>query len=111
MKSQIKLIIDHIGRFIIGTVVSETDTILRLGKPIILHVQPNQTGQLQVQTLPLLFNEFLGDKETNIWTYHKESIVISDAQLEDRLLQQYESMINPAPITQNETEVVKLFED
>ena len=111
MKSQVKLIIDHIGRFIIGTVASESDTILRLSKPIILHVQPSQTGQLQVQTLPLLFNEFLGDKETNIWTYHKESISISEATLDERLLQQYESMCNPTPIVQKEPEVVKLFED
>jgi hypothetical protein len=111
MKSQIKLIIDHIGRFIIGTVVSETDTVLRLGKPIILHVQPNQSGQLQVQTLPLLFNEFLSDKDTNIWTYTKESIVISDAVLEEKLTQQYESMVNPTPIAQSAPEVVKLFED
>lgn len=109
--NKVKLIIDHIGRFIIGSVISESETTLRLSKPIILHVQPNQTGQLQVQTLPLLFNEFLGDKESNVWSYTKESIVISEAVLDDRLLQQYESMANPAPITQSEPEVVKLFED
>ena len=111
MKNKIKLIIDHIGRYIIGTVVSETETTLRLSKPIILNVQPNQSGQLQVQTLPLLFNEFLSDKESNVWTYTKESIAISDAVLDSKLTQLYESMSTPTPVVSGEPEVVKLFED
>ena len=43
-------IIDHVGRNIIGKLVEETDTIITIQNPVILHVQPQQNGQLEVQT-------------------------------------------------------------
>lgn len=113
MNEQIKVIIDNVGRFIIGKVVSESDTVLSLKTPVIIHVQPSQTGQLQVQTIPLFFNEFVKGKDTNVWHYTKSTIAFSDVELDDRLISQYQSIANPSPIIQPtvEPQVVKLFDD
>lgn len=112
MSEKVKLIIDNVGRYVIGEVSAEDTETLTLKTPVILHVQPNpQNGQLQVQTIPLLFNEFIGDKNTNVWTFSKRSIAVSDAELDARLLSQYSSIANPSPIIQPEPEVIKLFDD
>ena len=82
---------------------------------MIIHVQPDQqTGQLQVQSFPYIFMEFLKDKEQNNWTFSKSAISISDVQLDERIIQQYENINNPQPpIAQPEGsgEVVSLFDD
>ena len=53
-------IIDQIGRVVIGNKVSETDTQLTINNPVIVYVNPNQeTGQIQVQSFPYIFVEFL----------------------------------------------------
>lgn len=112
MNEKIKVIIDNVGRYVIGSLVGEDAETLTLKTPVILHVQPNpQNGQLQVQTIPLLFNEFIGDKNTNVWTFSKKSIAISEATLDERLVSQYNAIANPSPIIQPQTEVIKLFDD
>ena len=111
MEKQLKLIIDNIGRFILGEVVGESAADLSLKKPVIIHVQPNAQGQIQVQTLPLLFGEFQSDLESNVWTYSKSSIAISSAKLDNRLIEQYASVANAQPAKPAEPEVVKLFDD
>ena len=88
-------IIDQIGRVVIGKKVSETDTQLTLNNPVIVYVNPNQeTGQIQVQSFPYIFVEFL-DKEhldKNNWTFTKSSIVISDVVLDSAILNQYSNI-------------------
>ena len=108
-------IIDQIGRVVIGKKVSETDTQLTLNNPVIVYVNPNQeTGQIQVQSFPYIFVEFL-DKEhrdKNNWTFTKSSIVISDVVLDSAILNQYNninSVRTPEPAA--EPQVIKLFED
>jgi hypothetical protein len=108
-------IIDQIGRVVIGKKVSETDTQLTLNNPVIVYVNPNQeTGQIQVQSFPYIFVEFL-DKENrdkNNWTFTKSSIVVSDVVLDSAIINQYNninSIKTPEPV--GEPEVIKLFED
>ena len=62
--SDIRTIVDHIGRTVVGVVTEENDTTITINNPVIIHVQPNQqNGQLQVQSFPYLFMEFIkGDK-------------------------------------------------
>lgn len=121
--NKIITIMDHIGRNVIGTLTNETDNTITLSNPVIIHVQPNpQNGQLQVQSFPYIFMEFLapGTKEKNNWTFHKSSISISDVELESKIIAQYNS-INSLPIvptdldqgspSDSEPEVIKLFED
>ena len=59
--------------------------------------------------------KFLKDKEQNNWTFNKSAIAVSDVQLDDRIIQQYENINNPAPpLTQpgdSTGDVVKLFDD
>lgn len=111
MEKQIKIIIDNVGRFIIGEVAGESAADLSLKKPVIIHVQPNQQGQIQVQTLPLFFGEFQSDPETNIWTFNKTSIAYSSVKLDSRLIQQYESVSAPQPAKQSDPQVIKLFDE
>lgn len=114
--SNIKVIIDHIGRTVVGQVVSETDATLVLDNPVIVHVQPNpQTGQLQVQSFPYLFMEFIKPtaREKNHWTFNKSQIVVSTVELDDAIIAQYKNVNSPQPQVQNqaEPEVIRLFED
>ena len=116
-KPTIKTIIDHIGRTVVGTVTKEDTKTITLFNPVIIHVQPDpQSGQLQVQSFPYIFMEFLKDKDKNNWTFTKSAISTSDVELDDRIIQQYENINNPAPpiqqgSNQNEPEVIKLFDD
>lgn len=98
MKEKHVAIIDHIGRNIIGKFVSETDTTLSISNPVILHCQPQANGQLEVQTFPVFFFEFIDKnfRENNTWTYSKSSIVTSDVTLDERIISQY-AKINTAP--------------
>tara|TARA_R100000808_G_C2038291_1_gene79024 strand:- start:25 stop:384 length:360 start_codon:yes stop_codon:yes gene_type:complete len=113
---EIKTIVDHIGRTVVGQVVKEDTKTLTLHNPVIIHVQPDpQSGQLQVQSFPYLFMEFIkGDKEKNNWTFTKSAIAVSDVDLDDRIITQYENINKPAsPIVtpEEEPEVIKLFDD
>lgn len=94
-----KAILDHVGRTIIGKVVSEDDTTLTLNNPVILHCQPEANGSLQVQSFPVFFFEFIdkASREKNNWTYNKISIVTSDVELDEKILSQYER-INTPPV-------------
>jgi|TARA_R100001510_G_scaffold47189_1_gene44393 hypothetical protein len=113
---KIQTIVDHIGRTVLGVVKKDTKDSITLFNPVIIHVQPDQqTGQLQVQSFPYIFMEFLQDKEQNNWTFDKSAIAVSDVQLDDRIIEQYENINNPAPPVlkkeDSDGDVVKLFDD
>lgn len=88
---------DHVGRTIIGKLKDETETTLTITNPVILHCQPLQDGQLQVQSFPVFFFEFInkGDRDKNDWTYHKASIVTSNVVLTEQIVAQYEQINTP----------------
>jgi hypothetical protein len=115
-KKPIKTIIDHIGRTVVGSVTKEDTKNITLFNPVIIHVQPDsQSGQLQVQSFPYIFMEFLKDKDKNNWTFNKAAISTSDVELDERIITQYENINNPQPPIQEtsaeEPEVIKLFDD
>ena len=113
----ITTIVDHIGRTVVGRLVKETKDQLTLFNPVIVHVQPDpQSGQLQVQSFPYIFMEFLKDKEKNDWVFNKSDISVSNIELDDRIVTQYENINNPNPpiqqqASQEEPEVIQLFDD
>ena len=113
--SNIKVIIDHIGRTVVGQVESDTDSHLVLNNPVIIHVQPNpQTGQLQVQSFPYLFMEFIkpSSRDNNLWTFNKNHIVNSTVELDDAIIAQYKNVNSPqVAAPQGDPEVIKLFDD
>lgn len=111
-----KLIIDHIGRVVVGELVQDDSVTLQLRNPVVLHVQPNpQTGQLNVQPFPYIYMEFIdvGSRENNIWTFTKSSIITSEIDLDSKIIAMYNASVAiPKPQEQAaEPEVIKLFED
>jgi len=112
--SDITTIVDQVGRTVIGVEVKSTKDVLVLNNPVIIHVQPNQqNGQLQVQSFPYLFMEFIkGDKTKNNWTFNKSAIAVSDVELDDKIIQQYEGINSPGqPEPADGGDVIKLFDD
>jgi len=110
--------IDHIGRTIIATQVSQDKTTLSVKNPAIVHVQPTQQGQLNVQTIPLYFREFLGEKSKNegtVWKFNLANIVLGvDIDNDPRLLDQYNKLFTSVPvgtIQQPGDKVIKLFDE
>ena len=97
MQAKYIAILDHVGRTIIGELVGETDATLSIYNPVILHVQPQENGQLQVQTFPVLFFEFISKdfRGSNTWTYNKSNIVTSDVVLTDLIIAQYSKINTP----------------
>lgn len=117
--SDIKVIINHVGQTVIGKQVKGDKNYLSLQDPAILHVVPNQTGQLQVQLIPLFFREFLasGNKDGATFNFPSDKIVTTDAELDARLVSQYERIVSGAPAavpqqkSGGESPVIKLFDD
>jgi len=114
MSQNIKVFIDHVGHTIVGEIVS-SDKKLEVKNPAILISAPNNTGQLTVQLVPVFFKEFLkGDKRDAgvVFNYPVDKIVTSEAELDERLLEQYINMFKPAQKVENkETPVIKLFDE
>ena len=113
MSKEIIAIVDQIGRTVVGVETGQTDDTLTLNNPVIVHVQPDPAnGQLQVQTFPYLFMEFIeGDKQLNEWTFHKAAITTSTVKLTEQITAQYHAINNPAPAPApaEEGDVIKLF--
>ena len=68
---------------------------LVVNKSTIVYVNPNQeTGQIQVQSFPYIFVEFLDkdNRDKNNWTFTKSSIVISDVVLDAAIINQYNNI-------------------
>jgi hypothetical protein len=115
--------VDHIGRTIIGTSEGDIDkgAAFLVRNPAIIHVQPTQTGQLNVQTIPMYFREFLGEKSREagtVWKFNYASVVMgTDVRNDERLITQYERLFSNAPgeapkqAEQKDERVIKLFDE
>jgi len=110
MGQKIIVFLDSIQRTIVASVVGETPDTLTVDKPAILNVAPTAEKKLQVQLYPLMFREFLKNRDTfPNWTYSKSAITIADnLELEANLIAQYNEMFKvvsnePAP-------TIKLFD-
>lgn len=112
------VILDNIGRTIIGKVEKETPDVLSLENPALVHVQPNvQTNQLQLQILPLFFREFQADKsQPTVWNFKKNSITTSEEipfaiQFQAQYEQMFRDPQEQVPSQSSNPEVVKLFDE
>jgi len=121
-ENKIVVFFDSVGRTILGEKIEDktTDTILCIKNPAVIHITPNQqTGQLQLQILPLFFKEFLADKnEGTLWRYNRSIITESvDIVFDFKLETQYRQIfINNGPVEQPQQpqgspEVIKLFDE
>lgn len=110
MDNKIIVFLDNIQRTIVATLVSTTENSVTVTKPAILNVAPTQEKKLQVQLYPLMFREFLKDRDLfPNWTYSKDSICIADnLEFEPNLTAQYHEMFKTA---KNEpAPTIKLFD-
>lgn len=110
--------IDHIGRTILAEFIETDKTTLTVKNPAIIHVQPTQAGQLNVQTIPLYFREFIGEKHKNdgtVWKFNLSTIVLGvDINNDERLVDQYHKLFSmPSGIItpQGSEKVIKLFDE
>lgn len=110
MDNKLIVFLDNIQRTIVATLVNETADNITVIKPAILNVVPTQEKKLQVQLYPLMFREFLKDRDVfPSWTYSKNVAVVSNnLELEANLIAQYNEMFKvvkdePAP-------TIKLFD-
>ena len=110
MDSKIIVFLDNIQRTIVATLVKQDNDTIAITKPAILNVAPTNEKKLQVQLYPLMFREFLKDRDVfPTWTYAKQSVVVAnDCELEANLVAQYVEMFKaiknePAP-------TIKLFD-
>jgi hypothetical protein len=121
MEQQLITFVDHIGRTLIGLHQGDTEDrqSFLVKNPAIIHVQPTQNGQLNVQTIPLYFREFVGEKckvDGTTWKFHYSSVVLGiDVDNDARLVEQYHRLFAPAPAatasTNSGDKVVKLFDE
>lgn len=115
--------IDNAGRSIFGTKAAETKTSLTIENPVMIHVAQQEGGQMAVQLYPLFFAEFVqpdtNNGRLNKFVYHKNGIAVGkDFDVDDRIAQQYERIVNPVLVPNDRSEspeldpdVVKLFDD
>lgn len=117
----LKVLVDHVGRTIIGDLVEDTAEEYVLKNAATIYVQPNESGQLQVQTIPLFFKEFLtlDGRETGVtFRFKKNSIIDTTAAevLDTKLVNQYTKIVEnltipDSPAATDSGEVVKLFDE
>lgn len=130
MSENIITFVDQIGRTIIGELVQKapsgekaTDSEFIVKNPAIIHVQPTPQGQLNVQTIPLYFRDFVSEKnkeEGTFWKYNRVNCVMginveNDARLVDQYEKLFAPMPTPVPVAQTNTgdqqKTIKLFDD
>jgi hypothetical protein len=118
------VILDTIGRTVLGETAPSADGKVSIKNPVILHIVPaDNNGKMSVQLLPLFFREFLADKTGDVvLTYEADKIVTTDIDaLDFRLQGQYSQMFNSqnsfvtadasTPNGDNAPEVVNLFDE
>ena len=122
MDNNITILVDSVGRMIIGDLVkSSSKTSLKVKNPAVVNIQADQqSGQMSVQLLPYVFAEFVAnDKDDEVvWDFPRSSVTVSDnLKLDDRITQQYVQIMENArvatvaPNTDEEPEVIKLFDE
>lgn len=113
--SDIKVYVNHVGQTLLAEEVGTKDNTISLKNPAILHVVPNQTGQLQVQLIPYFFREFLDQSVRNngiTFSFDKTTLVSSDAVLEEKIKDQYTRLFASVPAKPSkDPQVIKLFDD
>ena len=92
------LFVDTLGRLLIGKLPEgEYTDIVTIKNPAIVHAIHKEQGGLQITIIPIVFREFLADKDTPmVFDYVRSSISIAKEPLLDvRIIGQYEQMFAP----------------
>lgn len=107
-------IIDNVGRTLIAELISNENSNFVVKNPAMIHAGQTNTGQIQVQLLPLFFPEFIkAEKREEGSTWNITAVAHSDVEVDPKLVEQYTRIFNPSPIITNvpaEAPIVKLFD-
>jgi hypothetical protein len=103
--------LDSIQRTVVATLERTTETELHVTRPAILNVAPTNEKKLQVQLYPLIFREFLNDRDSfPVWKYPLSSIVVAEnIVLEANLVAQYNEMFKTTVKVQGNP-TIRLFD-
>lgn len=119
----IVIFLDAVGRTIIGQFVAEDEKNLSVKNPAILHINASQQG-MQVQTVPVFFQEFAADKSADVvLSYPLVNLIRTDiSALDFRLETQYRQIFSKdkivvppgaggivAPGQTEKSNIIKLF--
>lgn len=107
------------GRAILAEEAKSNDKTLTVKNPVMINVNQQQNGQMQVQLIPLFFAEFIDQStrsEGSLWTYQKSSIAIGEVNIDSRLQEQYTRIFTVTPSAPSAPEasgesVIKLFDE
>lgn len=94
------LFLDSVGRLILGEKVEAESDSFDVKNPVVVMINADQSGKMSVQLFPLLFREFLADKDSDaILHYNKNNITLTNIDVLDfRLQNQYSQMFNKSNI-------------
>lgn len=113
--SNVNVFVNHVGQTLLAEKVSEDKGTVTLKNCAILHVVPNQQGQLQVQLIPYFFKEFVdaSEKDNGVtFTFNAASLATTNVKLEARIQDQYTRLFAPVPSKPSaDPQVIKLFDD
>lgn len=108
-------------RAVMGELVSDSKDTLTVKNPAGIHLQPTETGQIQVQIFPLWFGELLSADQREkgtVWKFNKSAITLpgDHIEIEERLVIQYNKTFGLIPASQivtppSNSKVIKLFDD
>jgi len=118
--SEITVFINHVGQTLLAEKLEDKAGVLKVKNPAILHVVPNQGGQLQVQLIPYFFREFIDSSsrsEGAVFNFGKDKVVTSDINLDSKLVEQYKRIFSDTPVQTagasagGGSPTIKLFDD
>lgn len=124
--SEIIIFVDHIGRTVIGKLISTNDNALTVLRPHLVDLVPvnpqSPNGQFSVQLIPYIFSEFVHqeDRETACMSFKNYVLMEStkgSLRLDTRIHNQYLGLIGemeanqPPPGAEGEPKTVKLFDE
>lgn len=84
------------GQTIVGEVAAETKDEISISNPVILHFQM-EGNSIRYSPFPLFFMELVDEnsRDTNVWTYNKASIAVSNVQLTDDIIDKCKQINTP----------------
>lgn len=101
-QSKTILFLDSVGRLILGEKV-ETEIqneSFDVKNPVVVMINADPSGKMSVQLFPILFREFLADKNSDVMLhYKKDNVTLTNIDVLDfRLQNQYSQMFNKSNI-------------
>lgn len=99
-QSKTVLFLDSVGRLILGEKVESDENSFDVKNPVVVMINADPSGKMSVQLFPVLFREFLADKNSDvILFYKKDEITLTNIEtLDFRLQNQYSQMFNKSNI-------------